>query len=185
MLVLLALGALALVHELGHLAGARALGLTVTDLSIGLGPPLRRWRLGDVTVALAPIPFGGFVRVSELLPEAAPDPARFRPRRVAARLLVTIAGSLANLLLAGVLAAVAALCCGADTGRIAGLQVTSAGEAAAAGLRPGDVVERIDGVAVASVEELGQALAGKRRARLAARRAGRPLALEVTPLERG
>ncbi|MGA1848048.1 MAG: site-2 protease family protein [Thermoplasmatota archaeon] len=67
-LVIVALGALILIHELGHFLTAIKLGIPMERFSLGFGPKLigRRWR--GVEYRLSMIPFGGYVlpRVKDL-----------------------------------------------------------------------------------------------------------------------
>ncbi len=90
--MLLVLGFLILVHELGHLAAARAVGMPVAAFSVGFGPKLasRTWR--GTEYALRAVPLGGYV-----LPDAA------GPEDLAAipfwrRVTFYLAGPVANLL---------------------------------------------------------------------------------------
>jgi regulator of sigma E protease len=66
--VILVLGALILIHELGHFLTALKLGVPIERFSLGFGPKLisKRWR--GVEFRLSMIPFGGYVlpKVSEL-----------------------------------------------------------------------------------------------------------------------
>jgi len=57
-----------LVHELGHMAAARLVGVRVLSFSLGLGPPLlsARWRGTELRLCL--LPLGGFVGLEELEP---------------------------------------------------------------------------------------------------------------------
>jgi regulator of sigma E protease len=68
LLIIAALGALILIHELGHFLTAVKLGIPVERFSLGFGPKLigRRWR--GVEYRLSLIPFGGYVlpRVKDL-----------------------------------------------------------------------------------------------------------------------
>ncbi len=67
----LLVGALVLVHELGHFLAARAFGVKVLTFSLGFGPALLRVRGRETTYQLALLPFGGFVKLLE-------DPSRSR-----------------------------------------------------------------------------------------------------------
>lgn len=189
-LVLVGLGLLVMLHELGHAAAARALGLEVTDLSFGLGPSLLARQLGGVTVRLALVPFGGFVRVSELAPvdEVESDPKRFWPRSVASRLAVIAAGSALNLVFASALVAVVTGVWGRPTGQIEGLEVTAVSTTVAAeGLRPSDLVVAVSGRPVRQVADLTATLAESEGSRVAVavERGGRRVELELTPRRRG
>ena len=52
-----------LLHELGHLAAARACGVQATELSLGVGPSLFSRRLGGVSYRLRAVPLVSFVRL--------------------------------------------------------------------------------------------------------------------------
>ncbi len=57
------LGVLILVHELGHFLVAKATGVKVLRFSIGFGPKLLQFRIGETEYRLAAIPFGGYVKM--------------------------------------------------------------------------------------------------------------------------
>lgn len=185
--VIVGLSVLALLHELGHAAAARLCGMTVTDFSVGLGPPWRRWQWGATRVSLAVVPFGGFVRVAEMAPDALEDPRRFTLRNVSRRLAVTLAGPLSNYLVAACCGLAMAAGWGVDTGRIAGLEVTAVStHANQSGLRPGDVLLSVDARPVTSLRELSTSLEQAHGApvRLLVRRGAVRRELDATPLER-
>ncbi len=158
-LVLAGLSLLALVHELGHAAVARAFGMSITRFSFGLGPPLAKRRWGKAALLLGPIPFGGYVRVAEMTPEHEAE-GRYRLSAVAKRLAVILAGPAANYLVAAIIAAIIAMSWGLETGRIRGLEVTAVGpQAASSGLRVGDLLVAVDGQPVKQIADLSPALA--------------------------
>jgi regulator of sigma E protease len=70
----LLVGALVLVHELGHFAAARLFGVKVLTFSLGFGPAIVKLRGRETTYQLGLLPFGGFVK---LLQE--PTPRRAEP----------------------------------------------------------------------------------------------------------
>jgi len=101
-LVLLALGALLALHELGHLVAARMLGVRVPRFVLGFGPPLVSFRLWGTQYVLAAIPLGATAHVQGLNPhradaEEASSFHRLGPLR---RMLIILAGPLANYVLA-------------------------------------------------------------------------------------
>ena len=63
--VIVVLGVLIFVHELGHFLAARAMGVAVIRFSFGLGPrtPLAV-KLGETEYCLSWIPFGGYVKMA-------------------------------------------------------------------------------------------------------------------------
>ncbi len=184
-LVLAGLSLLALVHELGHAAVARAFGMRITRFSFGLGPPLMTRWWGKVAVHLGPIPFGGYVRVAELTLEHQAA-GRFRCSAVAKRLAVVLAGPAANYLVAAIIAAIIATSWGLETGRIRGLEVTAVGEQVArSGLRVGDVLVAVGDRPVKQVADLSPALAAATdgKARLTVRRDQGELQLNARPIQ--
>lgn len=62
-LAALVLGVLVLIHELGHLLAAKAVGMDVEAFSIGFGPALFKKVVGGMEYRVGTIPFGGYVRI--------------------------------------------------------------------------------------------------------------------------
>lgn len=184
-LVLLGLSVLVLWHELGHLLAAWTLRLHITDFSAGFGPTLVQKSWSGIRWRIGVIPFGGFVRVRELSLEA-DEPDRYRARFILRRIIAQLAGSFANFVLATLLVAAAALAWGQPTGAIAGLEVTKVSDHASdAGLRVGDVVERIGDRPIRSVAGLNDALASSgSTVSVYVRRTEGSAQLAMTPLER-
>jgi regulator of sigma E protease len=108
--LLIVLGIMVLVHEFGHFAVAKLCGIRVEVFSIGFGKRLFGFRRGDTEYQLAAIPLGGYVKMSgemgfsgnELSPgSVAPtDPGDFNAHPRWQRMLVAVAGPVANFLLA-------------------------------------------------------------------------------------
>ena len=65
---LLLLGVLIFIHELGHFAVAKWLGVKVEKFSIGFGPSLFARRVGETEYVLAALPLGGFVKMLAKFP---------------------------------------------------------------------------------------------------------------------
>ena len=55
---------LVLLHEWGHFAAARLLGVRVEVFSLGFGPRLMHWKRGATEYRLSALPFGGYVRMA-------------------------------------------------------------------------------------------------------------------------
>jgi regulator of sigma E protease len=100
--LILLIGPLIFVHELGHLLAAKLVDVKVLRFSIGFGPPLLRARFGETEYCLAPIPLGGYVSMlgqgNEDVPIAEQERA-LSNKPLWARYLVLGAGPLANLVL--------------------------------------------------------------------------------------
>ena len=92
--VLVLLSLLILVHEAGHFAAARLVGIPVSGFSVGLGPRLWSRRWGRTEYVLRALPLGGFV-----VPGVESD-AEFRAIALRRRLAFFIGGPLANLVVA-------------------------------------------------------------------------------------
>lgn len=100
LLVVLLLGLLILIHELGHFLAARWMKIPVSRFSVGYGPKLWAFRRKGIEYRLAVIPFGGYVLPSV---EDAEGYLRIPSGR---RILFALGGPVANVLLAVLLLAV-------------------------------------------------------------------------------
>ncbi len=108
--LLIVLGIMVLVHEFGHFAVAKLCGIRVEVFSIGFGKRLFGFRRGDTEYQVSAIPLGGYVKMSGemTLPTDAPgeattatdDPGNFNNHPRWQRILVALAGPVANFLLA-------------------------------------------------------------------------------------
>jgi len=58
------LGFMILIHEFGHYAAAKLLGVRVEVFSIGFGRRLLGFRHGETDYRIAAIPLGGYVKMS-------------------------------------------------------------------------------------------------------------------------
>lgn len=155
-------------HELGHFLVARWCRIRVLTFSLGFGPELvgrndrkgTRWKISAV-------PLGGYVKFlgddnAASAPDAEavaamPEEERkqtFLAQPVWARAAVVAAGPVANFLLAIVIFAGIFMFHGKQiaTARVDSVQPGSA--AAAAGLKPGDLVTAVDGQPIASFNDL-------------------------------
>jgi regulator of sigma E protease len=100
--VAVVLGFMILIHELGHYAVAKLLGVRVEVFSIGFGKRLLGFRKGDTDYRISAIPLGGYVKMSGENPmdERTGDPAEFMSHSRWHRFLIAIAGPAMNVLLA-------------------------------------------------------------------------------------
>ncbi|GHD60181.1 RIP metalloprotease RseP [Jeongeupia chitinilytica] len=154
------LGVLVTVHEWGHYWVARRCGVKVLTFSIGFGKPLLRWRRGDEQWQLAAIPLGGFVRMLDEreAPVSSGEMSQaFNRQHPLKKILIVVAGPLANLVLAMLLYA-GLYVHGVDAIRPIAGQVTPASIADRAGFRPGDEIVSIADRPVASWDEAFVAL---------------------------
>ncbi|NNK61793.1 MAG: RIP metalloprotease RseP [Gemmatimonadetes bacterium] len=108
------LGVLIFVHELGHFAAAKSVGVEVQRFSIGLGPKVWGFTRGETEYVLSAIPLGGYVKMGGMDDEVmerieggpaaptpkAPGPRDFDGKPLWARAWVISAGVIMNMLFA-------------------------------------------------------------------------------------
>jgi regulator of sigma E protease len=146
------LGFMILIHEFGHYAVAKRLGVRVEVFSIGFGKRLLGFRKGDTDYRLSAIPLGGYVKMSGENPmdERTGDPAEFLSHSRWHRFLIAIAGPAMNILLAIFLLTTVYMVHYEypvfmdKAAVIEGVKANSA--AAVADLQPGDRIIKIDGI---------------------------------------
>src|SRR6202161_4374644 len=96
--VVILLGVMILIHELGHYWAAVSVGVKVETFSIGFGPRLFGFRRGDTDFRVSLVPLGGYVRMLGEQPgdEQAVDPTSFQAKARWQRAIVILAGPLMN-----------------------------------------------------------------------------------------
>jgi regulator of sigma E protease len=105
--VIIVLGAMIFIHELGHFLVAKAFGVRVLIFSLGFGKRLLGFKRGDTDYRLSILPFGGYVKMAGDDPSEVreQDPGDFLGKPRWQRFLVVIAGPAMNLSMAVVLLA--------------------------------------------------------------------------------
>jgi len=183
------LGLLIIVHEFGHFIVAKRLGVGVLRFSIGFGPRLLTKVFGGTEYALSAIPFGGYVKMVGEDPDAeggeVDQSVSFSHQRLWKRLAIVTAGPVFNVLLAFLIFGVVFAVYGArlpSEKPIVGAVMKDM-PAAAAGLKDGDRITAIDGVAVDTWEALSKLIraSGGRALALEVHRGKDVLRLSVTP----
>ena len=103
LVVILLLGVLVTIHELGHYWVATLLGIKAYEVSIFVGPKLIKWKHKDVDFSIRCIPFGAYVRFTDIDENGnavvSDDPALLVNQKRWRRLIVALAGPLMNVLL--------------------------------------------------------------------------------------
>jgi regulator of sigma E protease len=96
------LGIMILVHEFGHFAVAKLLGVRVEQFAIGFGKRLVGFRKGETEYRINALPLGGYVKMAGENPMEAHtgDPGEFTAHPRWHRFLIAIAGPTMNILLA-------------------------------------------------------------------------------------
>jgi regulator of sigma E protease len=158
--VAVVLGFMILIHEFGHFAVAKLLGVRVEQFAIGFGKRLVGFRRGETDYRINLLPLGGYVKMSGENPmdERTGDPAEFMSHSRWHRFLIAIAGPSMNILLAIILLTTVYMVhyeypvFRDQPAVIAGVKHDS--PAAQAGLRLGDRIVKIDGIENPTWEQL-------------------------------
>lgn len=186
---------LIILHELGHFAAAKAVGMRVERFMLFFPPVLWSVRRGETEYGVGAVPLGGYVRITGMNPreELATEVAHRAYYRQAPwkRIVVILAGPAVNLLIAFLILWGLFVFNGRffATDRVASVAL---GTPAAAVLRPGDRLLAVDGIRGAT-ERLRAQIATHRcpgaqaagcagsPARLTVRRGDRTLQLTARP----
>ena len=106
LLVIVVLGLLIFVHELGHYLAARAIGATVEEFALGYGPRLISKRYKGTVYSIRALPLGGFVKIlgdsdpgQDEKPSRRNDEGNLKNKSKLAQIFVMLAGVTMNILL--------------------------------------------------------------------------------------
>jgi len=180
------LALLIVIHEAGHFTAARLCGMRVERFSIGFGKALVSFKRGDTIYQISPIPLGGFVQVTGMNPHEefdATDPFVYPNRPRWMRFFVLAAGPLANYVSAIVLGLIVLLTYGQYTGTTTVDEIVAASAAMEAGLKPGDVLSKVNGQKAAKPADITKEVRASNGQPLTfeVERKGQPLTLQIAP----
>ena len=166
LLAFLGFAALIVLHEAGHFAAAKAVGMRVERFALFFPPLIARRRRGETEYAIGAIPLGGYVKITGMNPaeEIPPEHAHrayFR-QPVWKRVVVIVAGPAVNIVLAflilmGIFWANGTLEPPARVGTV------QSGFPAAGVLETGDVLVAVDGRPLVGDDLGAQTLAASER----------------------
>jgi len=95
--VIIAIGFLIFIHELGHFLLAKLTGVRVEIFSLGFGPRLFGIKKGETEYRASLIPLGGYVKMAGENPgEQTGQPYEFTSKPVGIRALIVVAGVVAH-----------------------------------------------------------------------------------------
>lgn len=100
--LLVLIGVMILIHELGHYWAARIFDVRVDAFSFGFGPRLFGFKRGETDFRFSAILFGGYVKMAGEQPgdESSADPRAFLAKPRWQRLIIAFAGPFMNIVLA-------------------------------------------------------------------------------------
>ncbi len=144
--VILGVGLIIFVHELGHFLVAKKVGIRVDTFSLGFGPRLFGFRFGGTDYRISIIPLGGYVKMAGETPGEVVTGSddEFSSKTVGQRMAVILAGVVMNVIFAFVVFPMV-FTAGVpfEENRVG--YVRPGSPAWLADLRPGDLIEKIDG----------------------------------------
>ena len=193
-LVIFAIIFIVMAHEFGHFITAKRAGMKVTDFFVGFGPVLWSTTIGETRYGVRAILAGGYVKVpgmtwTETIPEAE-ESRTYRSASYPRKVLFASAGSLMHVVMALLLAWAALTFVGLPSASHVGVygftkwQGHTENAAQRAGLKVGDQIVAINGVAISSDSQL-QSIVGDdsgKNLTILVQRAGRDLTLHATPV---
>jgi regulator of sigma E protease len=139
------LGALVVIHEIGHFVTARLANVRVLEFGVGFPPRAKVLRSkGETLYTLNWLPIGGFVKLEGEDGDHADDPRSFATQPWITKMVILVAGVAMNVLLSfAIFAGITALASPFMGVRFYDIQPGSPAEQG--GLRPGDAIVAIDG----------------------------------------
>ncbi|MGI9050273.1 MAG: M50 family metallopeptidase [Rubrobacteraceae bacterium] len=152
-IALLGLISLIVIHELGHMLTAKALGVRVPEFGIGFGPAIFKKKIGKTVYSFRIILLGGFAKMAGMegvsgveVEKADLGPDTYPAKPPWRKALIIFAGPFANLVAAVMILATVYMISGVITGATTTVkEVVPNSLASSAGVQSGDRVVSIDG----------------------------------------
>ncbi len=188
--LLVLIGIMILIHELGHFWAARYFDVSVEVFSFGFGPRLFGFRRGETDYRFSAVLFGGYVKFKGDQPgeEGAEDPHGLMAKPRWQRLIISFAGPFMNIILAiGLLTGLFMVkyqkLAEPEQRAVIG-HVVKDTPAAKAGLQEGDRIVKIDGEKDPTWDDISlkEISSAYRPLRVTVERGGRQFETDVTPV---
>ncbi len=193
LVVVAAIVAMVMIHELGHFVAAKASGMKVTEYYFGFGPRLWSVRRGETEYGVKALPAGGYVKIVGMTMleqvEEADEARSYRQASFPRRIAVAVAGSFMHMVMALVLCWSFFVFVGAPVATspyVVGLIHFKNGKSPAelAGLRSGDRFVSLDGKKVSDFALLEQVISSHagRSVHAVVERHGHRFSLDLRPV---
>jgi membrane-associated protease RseP (regulator of RpoE activity) len=201
LLILLFIAFMIITHEAGHFFAAKAVGITPRTFSIGFGPEIAGWDRGGTRYAIKWFLAGGSVQILGMDPDEEISeeewPHSYYANPPWKRAVVVVAGSFVHICIAFLLIWLMFWASGvpvlSDAARVGGaprtVPVSSgkdvAGPGYKVGIKKGDVITSVNGVAVRNWDQLTKQLRRRpgQQVTLKVKRGNRTLTVEATLLD--
>jgi len=161
--VLLVIGGVIFIHELGHFTFAKATGMRVERFSIGFPPRLVGKKIGDTDYCISAIPLGGYVKVSGVIDESmdtenvnSNEPWAYESKKTHQKALYITGGVIFNLLFSVVIFMVLTIHSGVYDPNPEPIisEVISEFPADQAGIQAGDQILAVNDIEIGSWEDM-------------------------------
>ena len=159
-----------MLHETGHFIAAKKTGMKASEFFVGFGPRIWSFKKGETEYGIKAIPLGGYVKIIGMTNldeiENGEESRTYRAQKTWKKLVVILAGVTVNIILAFFLIFSSLVFRGVpedaqqQKAKIESASLNS--PAYKAGIEPGDVITKIDGVKVPTFIELRETIAKKK-----------------------
>lgn len=157
--LIIILGVIIFIHELGHFLSAKKAGIYVYEFSLGMGPVIfKHNRKNDETdYCIRLFPIGGFVQLAGEgieVDESIPKKMRMQSKTFTQKFVTMIAGIAMNFILAIVLLFIVGLINGSPQNKALVGKVTHGYPAEASGIMQGDKILKVNGKSANTYDKL-------------------------------
>lgn len=170
-------------HEFGHFALAKILGVKVLEFSVGMGPAILKHQGKKTLYAFRLLPIGGYCRLEGEDGESS-DPAAFSNQKLWKRFIIVAAGATINILLGFVLFMAVVKMMSPIATNVVG-KIDERSYLAEAGVLPGDRITEINGHKIGVYSDIALATSkfddNTKTAEVIVKRDGKKLKYSVTP----
>lgn len=190
--IMIFLGLVIFVHELGHFLVARWCGVLVERFSVGFGPVLLSFKRGDTEYALSLIPLGGYVKMlgqsdTPTIEGPSEDKRSYQNKSVLQRMAIISAGVVMNIIF-GLICFAIAYGVGVPESPATVGAATPGGPAWKAGMMPGDRIINVNGQRDPSYRTFVQQVVFTRpeteKVHITVDRGGKDLEFAIAPIKR-